>query len=491
MTEPSMATKVAWGSVWSIVLNVALKSLGIISIIILAPLITPYDLGVYVAAAVVVELVHTLTNVGIFPILIHKKDPSVVFYQTAWTIQLIRCFIIFIIIQLFAEYFFYFYSDDEAVREVIQVVSISILIGGFSSIYLVNFEKNIDFKTVLKFRLICRVIGFFATIAAAYILQSYWALVIGNIVGALTTLLFSYFFAPGAHRITLHSSREFLNVSRWLLTHEISTFISLKSDTFLITRFLGPQPLGVYEVGYQVAMAPTQEIALPISRALFPGLAKLQDDKSKFAEMMTFTLIVILYIALPVSTGLFIIAEPLITSLFPENWHNAIIVVQLISIFGFFRVFFGPCVSALMGAGHMKLTAKLSLFNMFMRTGALTYGIITFDLMGLLIASSIIAAIQSAVYLTVLAKKEMLHFSQLIRDLWRACFSVILMIVILEVLFSYLNFMQSSSSILVLLAYIVVGCLVYVISLICLWRQFGKPTDIEGIIYTRLSKYLS
>ena len=491
MSEASIGRKVAWGAVWSIALNIASKCLGFISIIILARLITPYDIGVYVAAAVVVELVYVLTNVGIYPILIHKKNPNTVFYQTAWTVQLIRSIIIFIIVQLLAEYFIYLYSDDNAIREVIQVVSISILISGFSSIYLVNFQKDIDFKTVMKFQLTCRVIGFIATITAAYILQSYWALVIGNIIGACTTLVLSYFFAPGTHRITLQSGRELLNVSRWLLIHEITAFISLKSDTFLITRFLGPQALGVYEVGYQVAMMPTQEIALPISRALFPGLAKLQDNKNKFAEMMAFTLTIIVYIALPASIGLIMIADPLITSLFPENWHEAILIVQFIAVFGFFRIFFGPCVSALMGSGHMKLTAKLSLLNMVMRIAALSYGIIMYDLKGLLIASVIVAAVQAAIYLSVLINKEMLNFSQLIKNLWRAFFSAILMIVILEVFFSSFNFMQSSSSVFVLLTYIIVGCLVYLISLTCLWLQFGKPTDVEGIIHARLSKYLS
>ncbi len=491
MTEVNIGRKVAWGAVWSIALNVVSRGLGLISILILSRLITPYDLGVYAAATIVIELVYVLTEVGIYPVLIHRKNPDTIFYQTAWTVQVVRGFIIFMIVQLFTEYFIHIYSNDEAIHDVIQVVSITILLNAFSSIYLVNFQKNIDFKGLMKFNLTCRLIGFFATIIAAFILQSFWALAIGNIILACTRLALSHIYAPGPHRFTFKSSRELLNVSRWLLIHEIASFISLKSDTFLITRFLGAKTLGIYEVGYQVAMAPTQEIALPVSRALFPGLAKLQDNKEKFSDMFTITIGSIIYISLPAGVGLIMVADSLVASLLPENWHGAAEVIQILAIFGIFRVVFGPCVSALMGSGNMALSAKLTLLNMVMRSSALSYGVINHGFEGLLIASAIVSSVTATLYITVLTKMNMLDITQLLRMIWRPILATAFMAMALQVFSESTGLLQANSGIGSLLSSIAIGFIVYFVTIFIIWGIIGKPSGIEKILYDRLARYLS
>lgn len=491
MSEQGLARKVAWGSVWSIALNVASRSLGLISILILARLITPYDLGVYAAAAVVVELVHILTEVGIYPALIQRKNPSRDFYQTAWTVQVIRGFGIFVIVQILALYFIELYSDDAMVQQAIQVVAISTILHGFSSIYLVNFQKHIDFQSLLKFDMTCRILGFIATIAAAYYLRSFWALVVGNIVLAVSRLILSHIYARGPHRLTLKSSGDLLHVSRWILVHEIGAFVSLKSDTFLITRFLGPQTLGIYEVGYQVAMAPTQEIALPISRALFPGLAKLQEHKEKFTEMLTFTLASIFYIALPAGMGLILIADPLVATLFPEEWHDAAHVIQMLAIFGVARAVFGPCVSALMGKGHMKLNAMLTLFNVVLRVSALSYGLFAHGFEGLLAAAALIAVVQAMVYIFVLVKIDMLMLPRLLTMSWRAAAAALVMSFVLALLLEAGGLLSASSSAVTLLASVSAGAVIYLTALLGVWAISGRPAGIEEAVYVRLARRFS
>ena len=491
MAEVNLGRKVVWGTVWSVALNVIGRGLSLISIVILSRLITPYDLGVYAAAAVVLELVNVLTDVGIYPVLIHRKNPDATFYQTAWTIQVVRGITIFLLLQIFVEYFIYLYTNDNAVHDVIQVLSIALIFSGFNSIYLVNFEKNIDFKGLLKFKITCRVIGFIVTVISAYVLKSYWAFVIGSMASTFAALMLGHIYARGPHRFTFKSSHELLGASRWVLIHQIGSFVSLKSDTFLITRFLGPQALGIYEVGYQLAMIPTQELALPVSRVLFPGLAKLQDNKIKFSEMFTTALSAILCIALPAGIGLIIIADPLISFLFPEDWQDAIQVVKILAIFGMFRVLFGPCVSALMGSGNMKLTAGLTLLNMVLRVGALSYGLISHGLFGLLVASAFIAGVQAVIYISLLVKKEMLNLSHLILKSWRAVFSTFIMAVVLKVIIHNADSLFLSSDMTILMALVSAGCLVYILTLFVVWRMSGSPPGLEEISYARIRKYFS
>lgn len=490
MGEVGLGRKVVWGSIWSIALNVIGRALSLISIVILSRLITPYDLGIYAAAAVVIELVNVLTDVGVYPVLIHRKKPDVTFYQTAWTIQVVRGITIFVLLQVFAEYFIHIYTDNNAVGDVIQIISIAIIFSGFNSIYLVNLQKNIDFKRLLKFKLTCRIVGFTATVISAYLLRSYWALVIGNIAGTFAGLVLGHLYAPGPHRFTFEAGHDLLGSSRWVLIHQIGSFVSQKIDTVLITRFLGLKTLGIYELGYQLAMLPSQELALPVARALFPGLAKLQDDKKKFAEMLTTALSSILYIALPAGVGLIIVSGKLVSFLFPESWKQAAEVLQILAVFGMFRVLFGPCISALMGYGYMKLTALLTLINMILRIGGLSYGVISYGLHGLLVSSVLIAAIQAVIYISVLVNKELLSFSQLIGKSWRAVFSTLTMAALLKMIIHNVDSLFSSTETALLFLLVAIGCLVYILTLFLVWKVSGSPSGLEEILYTRFRKSL-
>src|SRR5204863_2836008 len=55
-------------------------------------------------------------------------------------------------------------------------------------------------------------------------------------------------------------------------------YVNLNADNFLIARFLGAAPLGVYAVAYNVMFAPLARLATPIQQVLFPAFALISAD---------------------------------------------------------------------------------------------------------------------------------------------------------------------------------------------------------------------
>ena len=481
-----LGNKIALGAAWSMGLNIVTRGLSLISIIILTRLITPHDLGVYAAAAVVVELIYVLTEVGIYPTLIQRKDVTPQLYQTAWSIQLVRAIIIFSIIHLFATFFVSIYSDQPEVRDALQILSLVVIVSGFTSIYLVNFQKNLDFKSLMKFDVTCRLIGFFTTIVAAYILRSFWALVIGNLVQESARVILSHIVVSGRHRITFKAAPDILRTSHWLFLSGLSGFISLKTDTFLITRFAGTKALGIYELGYQIAIVPSQQIALPVARALFPGLAKVQDDSKEFARIFTKTISAILYIAIPAGVALVLLAQIIVEALFTEEWYDAVVIIQILAIFGMVRIIFGPCTSALMGSGRMALHAKLTMLNASMRIAALSIGLLQFGVIGLCWAAVGVAVIQACIYLTILRRLRMVDIILVVKSIWRTVVASILMGGVLMLTVQYCYSFVEKSNLLILLIVIGVGSGSYLIAVAGLWVITGRPEGLEALLYNRV-----
>jgi len=58
-------------------------------------------------------------------------------------------------------------------------------------------------------------------------------------------------------------------------------YVNLNADNFLIARFLGATPLGVYSVAYNVMFAPLARLATPIQQVLFPAFARIAADRPR------------------------------------------------------------------------------------------------------------------------------------------------------------------------------------------------------------------
>lgn len=448
----------------------------------LARFLEPHDMGVYAAAAVIIELITVLTQTGVGPVLIQRSNSLVSHYQTAWTINIIRGTVIFCVLQLFGQFFVTVYSSDPDVKQVIQVLAFSALLGCSSSAYFINFQKRIDFRTIAIFNIACRLAGLIATIIAAYLLRSFWALVVGNFVTTTMNLLLSHVLAPGNHRLTLSKASDLIGSSRWVMLHEICAFTSLKIDTFLITRFLGTRTLGIYDVGYQVAMMPLQEIALPVSRALFPGLASLASDREAFRDLLTSFLAAIFYLTVPASIGLFLIAELLVSSLLPEEWFDTIDVIRVLVALALMRSLFSPTISALMGAGQLELNAKLSALGAILSISFLSFGVVVYGLIGMMVAAILVAALRSVIYLRILQKLDMFNLREYFMTIWRALIAALFMAFCVD---QFIKFGSDSLSIHqfpMLLATISVGMISYTAVVNLLWVLAGKPGGVESSV---------
>ncbi len=74
--------------------------------------------------------------------------------------------------------------EDPRVTEVIRVLSLRALIGGFQNIGVVNFRRDLQFGREFRFGVAKKLATFVVTVAAAFWLRSYWALVIGQVAGS-------------------------------------------------------------------------------------------------------------------------------------------------------------------------------------------------------------------------------------------------------------------------------------------------------------------
>lgn len=478
--KQNLGSKIAYGTLWVIATNIGLRGASVVSTMVLAWLLTPADFGVVAMASIATMLMIGLTEVGMNQVLVHHQDPDKSFFDTAWTIQILRglvlCLLLFMLAGAISGFF-----NEERLAPVLRVLSVVFLLDGMVSIGMAKLLKEMRFDLEFRYRLFTRVAGLISAIALALWLRNYWAMIFSNIISAMTRLILSFYYAPHLSRPTLMHWRKIFGFSQWVLLRESVGLISQKLDQILLGRWLGSGLLGQYDMATEIAILPTTALARPLSRSLFPALATLQNQPERFRSALASSLGAIILIGLPASCGLILTANVLVSVLLPPAWEFVGPLIQILTIYGLARIAFGPCSAALTAMGKVRDVFFINAGNLVLKFGILYVGYLYGGIKGIAWGTSLAAIPITIFYLGTVCFYNYLHLNTLLKHTWRPLFASAVMTISVYTIQQIIRIMNWNAGI-ELAAMILCGTIVYVLTLFFLWEAVRKPDGIESQI---------
>ncbi|MDZ7836936.1 MAG: oligosaccharide flippase family protein [Actinomycetota bacterium] len=90
----SLSAKAAKGTFWVFFIRIIDRLFKLVRLVILARLLSPNDFGIFGIALLVLSILESFTNTGYSQALIHKSEETRSYLNTAWTMGLIRGFVI-------------------------------------------------------------------------------------------------------------------------------------------------------------------------------------------------------------------------------------------------------------------------------------------------------------------------------------------------------------------------------------------------------------
>ena len=180
------------------------RGLQFASNLILTRLLFPEAFGLMALCSVFLVGLAMFSDLGLKPAIIRDArgtDPD--FLNTAWTIQIIRGLVLFVCGCLLAYPISVIY-DRAILFPLLATLSTTAAITGFASIKLITAERDLNFRTVTFIQIAGQVVHILTMAILAIYWRSVWALVVGGIVGALTTLAISHAVLCGhRHRLRI------------------------------------------------------------------------------------------------------------------------------------------------------------------------------------------------------------------------------------------------------------------------------------------------
>jgi len=323
----------ARGSAWMIGMRWAVRGLGLISTVVLARLLTPDDFGIVAMAMVVIAMLEVFTHFGTDLALLRRQELSRDYYDSAWTIwifQGIGLSTALIIAAPFAAGYF----KDPRVADVMRVLAIRPLIGGFQNVGVIDFRRNLNFAAEFRFGVSRKVLALLVTIGAAWAFRSYWALVLGQIASRAMEVHLSYQMSPFRPRVGTDRVRELWGFSQWLLMTRIAQLVARKVDELVVGRVAGTAMMGQYFVASDLATAPTAEVVNPASRALFPIYSRLASDPAALKAAFVKVLAGVAYLCAAAGAGMTLVSTDLVQVLLGSQWSATSSVLGWLAAYG-------------------------------------------------------------------------------------------------------------------------------------------------------------
>jgi O-antigen/teichoic acid export membrane protein len=352
----NLSQRVVKGGFWVFFLRIVNRGFSLIRLIILARILSPNDFGLMGIALLTMSTLETFSQTGFQAALIQKKEDIKSYLNSAWTVLILRGFILFTILYFIAPYAAIFFDAPEA-KTIIQVIGFSILFQAFTNIGVTYFKKELEFNKEFIYQFSGTLADFVVAVSAVLILRNVWALVLGLLAGNIVRCFVSYSVHPYRPHLSkdLGKAKELFGFGKWIMGSSILLFLITQGDDIFVGKLLGTTALGFYQLAYRISNMPATEITHVISQVTFPAYSKLQDNIAKLREAYLKVLQVTAFLSFPIAGLIFILAPDFTKIFLGEKWMPMVPAVQALCIFGVTRAVNATIGSIFQGIGKPNI----------------------------------------------------------------------------------------------------------------------------------------
>ncbi len=472
----SLLARTARGAGWVMAWRLGMRALGLASTLVLVRLIAPADFGIIALATGFMQAIDGMLVLGTEEAVIRETAPGRDFYDTAFTLNLLRGLSAALLVGCLAYPAADFYGDPR-LGPVLLFVACLPLLDGCANIGTVDFRRDLDFRKEFAIMVLPKLCGIVAAVTAAFLLRSYLAMLFGMGANRTMRVVMSYVMHPFRPALSLRSWRGLAGYSLWTWLLSLLVLVRDRADSLVLGRLAGTAAVGFYSVGAEIAALPTTELIEPLGRAAFAGFAAGRHQNADPGETFLRLTGSAALLTLPAGIGLSLVAAPLVALAFGPGWDQAVPVLRILAL-SFTVMVFGHLSQHLLSA-HALLgrLAGITLAGAAVRVALLAALIPAFGLTGAAVAAAVGTVTEQALTVATALRRFRVGFAALASHTWRPALAAAAMAVALSA--TGLGW-SDTTGILVLAEATVCGAIAYGAALSGAWILAGRPRGAES-----------
>lgn len=330
--ELSLTRKTISGAVIRMISLLTKGVLQLFVLIFFARYISPSEFGVITIVTSILVFINLFTEVGLGPALIQRTIVTKGHVSVSLITSLVSAILIYGALYVCAPLIAKFYHEPRLV-ETIRFTGISILFYSLGIVSQSLLQKEMRFKILMfidisSFLLSYCLLGVLLAILGFGLWSYVWAIVVQS---ALTSI---FLIMSKSYRIGFASLRteffELIHFAGGLTAVKVFNAIGRQGDVFVTGRILGMNLLGIYGRANQLMDIPNQYIGQALDNALFPAMAKIQENKAALAKTFLRGMTIVNLFLFPLSCYMFILSPEIVFVVFGPKWNGCVVILQIL-----------------------------------------------------------------------------------------------------------------------------------------------------------------
>jgi O-antigen/teichoic acid export membrane protein len=359
----SIRAKLISSSALLIAAKVLQRSIGLISLLILARLLTPEDFAVVAIVSMVIYLFDVLSSAGSEQYIVHKAELLDGDLNTAWTLDIVIKGALWLTLVVSAPFIAEYYRNPD-LQNILYVSALVLPINALRNPILHLLRRQLDYSLIFKLSVLQKLLSFAVVMSVVAIEPTYWALILGDVFAALVFTIGSYLLHRYRPTLSLkHKGKQWV-FSRWMLVKNIVGYARSQIDTFFVSRLFDANTLGRFYVARDIVMLPGQNLILPAIQPILAAFRHQHDNPTGLARQLNQTILVVTSITLPVVIFIWQFPEPIIDTLLGAQWTKSYGLMPFLSLLILYIPYVLLLEQVLIAKGKIKFACYFDIFSL-------------------------------------------------------------------------------------------------------------------------------
>jgi O-antigen/teichoic acid export membrane protein len=218
------------------------------------------------------------------------------------------------------------FYHDQRVTSIMLALSLTFLLTGSTVQHQALLTRQMRFRALTIIDVTSSAIGVGIACCLAWFGFAYWALVAQQISTATCNLVMTWLTSGWRPHLPSRNSgvKPLVSFGARLSLADFLAQMALNSDSVLLGRFFGAEPLGLYTRANVLLTRPIQQVMIPINAVLTPLLSRLQSDPERYRRSLMRAYDTLALIVFSFAAMCFVLARPLVLLILGPKWSGVI-----------------------------------------------------------------------------------------------------------------------------------------------------------------------
>jgi O-antigen/teichoic acid export membrane protein len=448
--------------------------LTILTISVLARILTPEDFGIVGIGMIFVALFTSIQDFGVMQAIIRRDSRLEESISVGFGLRWIIATILAVIVIVFSKFIADFYGNP-AITLVLIVMTLNLFIQPIAFSSLVLLTKRLNFSLIAIASIVQHIVLAIVSITLALLGFSYWSMVIGTLSGSASYVLVlryyeNAFFRP---KMDIRLAKELMGFGIHLLVVGLMAFVIFNIDQLVIGKILGVVSLGIYYIAIKFGRALGEQISGTVNMVLFPTMVRFKDSIEQLKTAYMQSLRMIATMAVPLCLGISALSPVLVSVILGDGWQDAEAPIAILSFQGLLQALIPPAANVLLSIGKPKYMSMVATVQAIIIVAAVYPMTVLWGINGVCVLTTLLSLGVMICLLLIFSRIFKVVFVEMLRPLIPALASGFIMYLLL---FLSVSIVAASPFWLVTLS--VMGMGVY---LVCL-HVFSAGRDVRDFV---------